>query len=72
MTPKQAAKAKRRAVKEEKARVLQAPFTARSASTAPSEGPTTVRTTHDGLSIGKAANSTAGGAAGQLTPKDEP
>ncbi|RZI59940.1 MAG: hypothetical protein EOP14_03175 [Pseudomonas sp.] len=71
MTPKQAAKARRRTLKEEKARAPQAPFTAGSASAAPAEGPTTLRTTHEGLSIGKFANSTAAGAAGQLTPKDE-
>ncbi|MBJ2154261.1 hypothetical protein [Variovorax sp. IB41] len=34
------------------------------------EGPTATRTTSEGASVGKAGNSTAGGAAGQLTPKD--
>ena len=37
------------------------------------EGPSatrTTRTTREGASVGKAGNSTAGGAAGQLTPKD--
>jgi len=34
------------------------------------EGPTPTRTTREGASVGKAGNSTAGGAAGQLTPKD--
>jgi hypothetical protein len=34
------------------------------------DGPTATRTTREGASVGKAGNSTAGGAAGQLTPKD--
>ncbi|MDQ0607428.1 hypothetical protein QFZ83_001599 [Variovorax sp. W1I1] len=34
------------------------------------EGPTATRTTREGASVGKAGNSTAGGAADQLTPKD--
>lgn len=47
------------------------PFRVNPASQAKREEPTTVGTVHEGASTGRAGNSTAGGAAGQLTPKDE-
>ena len=37
---------------------------------APRSGPVTKPKVNEGASLGKSANSTAGGAAGQLTPKD--
>ena len=42
----------------------------RAAATRKSEGPVATPKVNEGASLGKSANSSAGGAAGQLTPKD--
>jgi len=39
-------------------------------ATPQSEGPVATPKVNEGASLGKSANSSAGGAAGQLTPKD--
>jgi hypothetical protein len=39
-------------------------------ATPKSEGPVATPKVNEGASLGKSANSSAGGAAGQLTPKD--
>jgi hypothetical protein len=39
-------------------------------ATKKSEGPVATPKVNEGASLGKSANSSAGGAAGQLTPKD--
>jgi len=49
----------------------QAPFAVGGDGKAGHEGPTPLASTHEGASTGKVGNSRAGGAAGQLTPKDE-
>ncbi|MDR6888080.1 MULTISPECIES: hypothetical protein [Variovorax] len=42
----------------------------RAPATGKSEGPVATPKVNEGASLGKSANSSAGGAAGQLTPKD--
>jgi hypothetical protein len=42
----------------------------RSPTTKKSDGPVATPKINEGASLGKSANSSAGGAAGQLTPKD--
>lgn len=42
----------------------------RAPATKKSEGPVATPKVNEGASLGKSANSSAGGAAGQLTPKD--
>jgi hypothetical protein len=47
------------------------PFTVNPAPTGQGDGPTAAERPHEGLSVGRASRSTATGAAGQLTPKDD-
>lgn len=69
MTPKQASKARLRARRKE--RTAAGPFTPAPTPQADDDGPTTLGRAREGASIGRSADSTAGGAAGQLKPKDE-
>ena len=55
---------------EQAPRAKKAPAGQRAAATKKSEGPVATPKVNEGASLGKSANSSAGGAAGQLTPKD--
>jgi len=57
--------------KQERApRIANPPAGQRAPSRKKSEGPVATPKVNEGASLGKSANSSAGGAAGQLTPKD--
>ena len=57
--------------KQERApRTANPPAGQRPPATEKSEGPVATPKVNEGASLGKSANSSAGGAAGQLTPKD--
>lgn len=47
------------------------PVTVNPGSKSRGDGPTAAERPHEGPSVGRASRSTAAGAAGQLTPKDE-
>jgi hypothetical protein len=51
-------------------RAVQPATSQRAPVTKKSEGPVATPKVNEGASLGKSANSSAGGAAGQLTPKD--
>ena len=51
-------------------RTVQPATSQRAPATQKSEGPVATPKVDEGASLGKSANSSAGGAAGQLTPKD--
>jgi hypothetical protein len=51
-------------------RTVQPATSQRAPVTKKSEGPVATPKVNEGASLGKSANSSAGGAAGQLTPKD--
>jgi len=51
-------------------RTVQPAASQRAPVTKKSEGPVATPKVNEGASLGKSANSSAGGAAGQLTPKD--
>ena len=51
-------------------RIVRTATNPRSPATKKSDGPVATPKVNEGASLGKSANSSAGGAAGQLTPKD--
>ena len=53
-----------------KPRIVRPAMNQRSPTTKKSDGPVATPKVNEGASLGKSANSSAGGAAGQLTPKD--
>lgn len=69
MTPKQATKQRLRTQRAERAAL--APSTTEQRKDSDDGGPATVANVHEGASTGRSSASPAGGAAGQLVPKDE-
>jgi len=53
-----------------KPRIVRPAPSQRAPATKKSEGPVATPKVNEGASLGRSANSSAGGAAGQLTPKD--